>query len=245
MIRGMDLENRVAVITGASRGLGAGIAEAAYDRGMSLVLCSRQPAALPAGERVRVLTGDVSDPTTADAIVTEATSHFGRVDLWINNAGLLEPVGPLRDVPVAELQTHFEVNVLGVALGCRAFLRHLHATDRRGVLLNISSGAARKPYSGWAAYCAGKAAVDRMSEVIAVEEGDRVKVHSVAPGVIDSDMQAQVRGHSPDLFPDVERFRKRHEDGELVPPRVAGDGLIALAFDQEAARSDVCVDLRD
>lgn len=245
MLLDMNLENRVAVITGASRGLGAGIAEAAYDRGMSLVLCSRRPAALPAGPRVRVLTGDVSDPATADEITTEATSHFGHIDLWVNNAGLLEPVGPLRNVPVDELRAHLDVNVLGVALGCRAFLRHLHATDRKGVLLNISSGAARKPYFGWAAYCAGKAAMDRMSEVIAVEEGDRVKVHSVAPGVIDSDMQAQVRGHSSDLFPEVDRFRKRHADGELVAPRVAGDDLIALAFDREAARADVCVDLRD
>ncbi len=241
----MNLTNRVAVITGASRGLGAGIAQAAYDQGMSLVLCSRSAPVLATGARVRTLELDVSDPDAVDAVAREATSHFGHVDLWVNNAGLLEPMGPLRSATAPALRQHFDTNVLGVALGCRAFIRILHDTDRRGVLLNISSGAARKPYSGWAAYCAGKAAVDRMSEAIALEEPDRLKVHAVAPGLIDTRMQALIREHGVDSFPNAERFRKTHADGDLVPPREAGDALIALAFDPAAARNEVCIDLRD
>lgn len=245
MLPAMDLENRVAVITGASRGLGAGIAEAARARGVSLVLCSRSPAALPAGPHVRVVQGDISDPATADAIIAEAKEHFGHVDLWVNNAGLLDPVGPLRNAQADALREHFDVNVLGVALASGAFLRLLHETNRQGVLLNISSGAARKNYLGWAAYCAGKAAIDRLSEVIQAEESDRVRVHAVAPGVIDSDMQVRIRASSPEDFPDLERFRKMHTDGNLVDPRVAGASLVSLAFDEAAARSAVCIDLRD
>ncbi len=241
----MDLTNRVAVITGASRGLGAGIAEAAHAHGMSLVLCSRSEPSHPKGPRVRSIAMDVSEPDAVEAVAREAIDHFGHVDLWVNNAGLLEPVGPLRDAPPEALRRHFDVNIFGVALGSRAFLRLLHQTGRSGVLLNISSGAGRKPYAGWAAYCAGKAAVDRMSEAIAAEEGDRVRVHAVAPGLIDSDMQAQVRTFDAETLPSVERFRTAHADGTLVDPRTAGEALLALAFEPSAARHEVCVDLRD
>ncbi|MDG2304626.1 MAG: SDR family NAD(P)-dependent oxidoreductase [Candidatus Binatia bacterium] len=241
----MDLTNRVAVITGASRGLGAGIAKVASERGMSLVLCSRSTPALPPGSRTRTLEIDVSDPDAVDRVAREATEHFGHVDLWVNNAGLLEPMGPLRDAPPQDLKDHFDVNVLGATLGCRAFVRILHETNRRGVLLNISSGAARKPYAGWSAYCAGKAAIDRLSETIALEEGDRLKVHAVAPGLIDSDMQAQIRKVADEEFPSAARFRKAHADGTLIAPEVAGAALLDLAFNPAAARDEVCVDLRD
>lgn len=241
----MDLEGKVAVITGASRGLGAGIAEAARARGMSLVLCSRSTPGLAEGPAVRFVRGDVSKPETHDAIVTQAEAHFGQIDLWVNNAGLLEPVGPLRDAAVEPLREHFDVNVLGAALGARAFLRHLHANDRRGVLENIASGAGRRVYEGWAAYCAGKAALDHLSRVIASEERDRVRVYAVAPGLIDSPMQAQVREHSRDQFPELEKFLTAHAEGTLTPPRTAGDQLISLAFDPDAAREEVCIDLRD
>jgi len=243
--REVDLTNRVAVITGASRGLGAGIAEAAYERGMSVVLCSRSPPALPPGPRVSCMELDMAEPDATESLAREATARFEHVDLWINNAGLLEPVGPLRDAAPDALRRLFEVNVLGVALGCRAYLRLLHASGRRGVLLNISSGAARNPYAGWSGYCASKAAVDRLSEAIALEESDRVKIHSVAPGTIDTPMQALVRTKSADVFPAIERFRKLHADGELVPPRDAGHALLDLAFEPEGARDEVCIDLRD
>lgn len=241
----MDLNGKVAVITGASRGLGAGLAEVAHERGMSLVLCSRSRPILPAGPRVLPLELDVSDADAVESLASEAEARFGHVDLWVNNAGLLEPVAPLRSLDVDALRLLLDVNVLGVALGCRAYLRLLHRTGKRGALLNISSGAARKPYRGWAGYCASKAAVDRLSEVIALEEGERVRVHSVAPGVIETGMQEILREKGADDFPDVERFRQLHATGALVSPRDAGLGLLRLAFDAGAARDAVCVDLRD
>ena len=241
----MDLSGKVAVVTGASRGLGVGVAEAALDAGMSVVVCSRSKPALSQSPRLAALELDVSKAADVDRLAQETVARFGQIDLWVNNAGVLDPVGPLRSADPTELARHFEVNVLGVVLGSRAFLRVLHETDRRGVLLNISSGAARKPYVGWAPYCAGKAAIDGLSEVIALEEGDRVRVHAVAPGVIDSPMQAQVRTHDPAWFPALSKFTETHAAGGLVAPRVAGEALLALAFDPTAARSEVCMDLRD
>lgn len=241
----MDLTKRVAVITGASRGLGAGVARAAFESGMSVVVCSRTAPALPEGPRVLSRSIDVSREDAVEELAHDALERFGRIDLWINNAGVLDPVGPLRDVSPDEFRRHIEINLLGTAFGSRAFVRALHATGRRGVLLNISSGAARHPYVSWSAYCAGKAGVDRLSECIAAEEGDRVKVHAVAPGLIDSEMQAGVRALDREIFPALEKFLQAHEAGALVAPIDAGRELLALAFDPARARAEVCIDLRD
>ena len=241
----MNLEGKVAVITGASRGLGVGIAEAAREAGMSLVVCSRNRPALEPSSTVHALEADVSKAEDVDRLAREAVERFGHVDLWVNNAGLLDPVGPLRETEPGDLATHFEVNVLGVALGSRAFLRLLHEGDRTGVLLNIASGAGRRVYEGWAAYCAGKAAVDHLSEVIAAEEHERVRVYAVAPGVLDTPMQAQVRSHDASWFPQKPKFMDAHATGSLVPPRQAGERLLALAFDPAFELQGVCVDLRD
>jgi len=77
---------------------------------------------------------------------------------------VLEPIEPVRDIAPAAARTHLEVNVLGVLFGTQAFVHHLRRRGGEGVLVNISSGAARKPHAGWSLYCAAKAAVDRMTE---------------------------------------------------------------------------------
>ncbi len=241
----MDLSGKVAVITGASRGLGAGIAQVGHELGMSLALCSRSLPVLASGPHVLARELDVTDSDALEDFTHEASERFGHVDLWINNAGLLEPVAPLREAPTEQLHRLLDVNVFGVALGSRAYLRLLHRLGGQGVLLNISSGAARKPYHGWSGYCASKAAVDRLSEVIALEEGERVRVHSVAPGVVETGMQETIRGKSSSDFKDVERFRGLHESGALLAPTDAGAALLRLAFDPAAAREAVCIDLRD
>ena len=137
------------------------------------------------------------------------------------------------------------VNVLGVLFGSRIYSRLCMRSGKSGVLLNISSGAGRRAYAGWSSYCASKAAVDRLSEVVALEEAGRLRVHAVAPGVVESNMQAQVRGASMEQFPEVEKFRTLHRTGALATPEAAGRDLLRLAFEPGLAPSAVCVDLRD
>lgn len=238
--------NRVAVITGASRGLGAGIAREMARRGLRLGLCARSQPVLADSEEVVSQTLDVTSADAVDAFADAVVERFGGIDLWINNAGILEPVDPLREIDSADFRRHLDVNVLGVFHGTRAFVRHLRAAGRPGVLLNISSGAARAPYQGWSAYCAGKAAVDRMTEVVALEERDAglLTAYSVAPGIIDTTMQELIRGMSPDRFPDVERFRQLKADDAFATPEDVASKLLALAFDPASSRDQVCIDLR-
>lgn len=240
------LDGRVAVITGASRGLGAGIAAEFARHGLRLGLCARSQPALPAGDKVVAETLDVVDAGAVERFCAAVAARFGGIDLWINNAGILEPVDQLRRVESDDFRRHLEVNVLGVFHGTRAFVRHLRATARPGVLLNISSRAARVPYSGWSAYCAGKAAVDRMTEVVALEESGAglLTAYSVAPGIIDTDMQELIRSTDADRFPDVERFKQIKRDDAFATAESIAQRLLALAFDPAAARDDVSIDLR-
>jgi NAD(P)-dependent dehydrogenase (short-subunit alcohol dehydrogenase family) len=240
----VSLEGKVAFISGASRGIGAGLAERFAERGLRLVLCSRTPPVLESGENVIARAFDVRDEAALDAIVEETETKFGGIDLWINNAGVLDPIKPIRNVELDEFREHIDINLNGVFLGSRTYVRHLRRLSRRGVLINVSSGAAWNPYSGWGAYCAGKAAVERLTEVIAVEEaGIGLRAHSIAPGVIDTEMQAKIRASSADDFPDVERFHEMKREAAFNSPRYVADEFLSIAFDPARRPDSVAVRL--
>ena len=238
----MDLHGKTAVITGASRGLGAGLARDFYARGMNLGLCARSPLPLARAEHSVCARLDVGDSKAVDAFAAQVIERFGAIDLWINNAGVLAPIAPLREVSDAEADAHWRINVNGVLYGTRAFVRQLRARGAAGVLINISSGAARNAYAGWSIYCAGKAAVDRMTECVQEEErATGLRAYSVAPGVIDTDMQAEVRASRPDAFPQLPRFLELKRRGAFNTPEIVAEHLLGIAFDPERRPAQVCV----
>ena len=239
-----DLTGKVAVITGASRGIGAALAEDYRARGMRLALCSRSAPALPESEDVLCQQLDVAQRDAVEAFAEAAVERFGRVDLWINNAGVLEPIVPVRELSAEALDRHLDVNVYGVLYGSQAYLR-LAEKQGGGVLLNISSGAAWGGYAGWGAYCMGKAAVDRLTETLALEESERsgLRAYAVAPGIIDTDMQALIRAQDESVFPMVDKFVGfKEEDAFNTGPFVA-EHLLRVAFDPEAVPEETVVRL--
>lgn len=242
-----DITGRVAVITGGSRGLGAGMARLFLDRGLRVAVCARSRPDFSDGMHCISRSVDVTDVKAVDAFCAETANRFGRIDLWINNAGLLAPIGPLRDNDPAAFAQHMAVNVVGVFQGSRAFIRQARGQDQgdgRGVLINISSGAARNAYAGWSAYCAGKAAVERMSEAIALEEAEQgPRVHAVAPGIIDTEMQSMIRDCTPDRFPKVQKFLDLKQDNAFSSPAFVAERLLELAFDPAHHTDDVLVSL--
>ena len=234
----VDVSGRVAVITGASRGLGAGLAEHLSAAGMRLGLCARTRPALAGGPDVVAAHLDVTDAEAIEAFADDIAARLGPIDLWVNNAGMIEPIGPLRDTEPHAWARNLEVNVVGVANGARAYARHVRGRDGGGVLVNVSSGAATKGYAGWSAYSAGKAAVERLTEVVSLEEADAgLLAYALSPGVIDTDMQAMIRATSPEQFPAVDRFHALKRDDAFNTPRHVARHLLALAFDS-ASRPD-------
>lgn len=226
------MAEKVVVITGASSGLGAEIAQHYAGEGHALALCSRRPPALPAGDRVLSTQLDVTEVEAVDEFARSVMDRFGHIDLWINNAGVLEPMRPLEDADPDEWWRLMEINLRGVALGSRAFVRELRQAGQHGVLINISSGAAQNPYAGWTAYGASKAAVDMLSRCLQLEVAELgIRVHAVAPGIIDTQMQEQIRAAKPEDFPEVGKFLELKANDAFNSPAHVARELWKIAFD--------------
>ncbi len=232
------------VITGASRGLGAGLAEAMAARGVRLALCARTAPALPPGGDGLTAAVDVRDAEAVERFARAAVARLGRIDLWINNAGVLEPIVAVRDLSAEALSEHLAVNVIGALNGTRAFVRHLRRRGGEGVLVNVSSGAASRAYAGWGAYCAGKAALERLTEVVALEEeAHGLRAYAVSPGVIDTAMQATIRAQDRAVFPALDKFLELKRSEAFSTPAHVARELLALAFDPAARPREVAVRL--
>ena len=180
-----------ALITGASRGLGAALAGALSRRGWRLVVDGRDPdrlaasvAALPRPDLVTALAGDVTDPAHRAALVTAAGD---RLDLLVNNASDLgpTPLPRLADLPPAALERVLAVNTVAPLALVQAVLPALERAG--GTVLDVSSDAAVEAYEGWGGYGASKAALDRLSAVLAVEHPG-LRVYAVDPGDMATDM---------------------------------------------------------
>jgi NAD(P)-dependent dehydrogenase (short-subunit alcohol dehydrogenase family) len=162
----------------------------------------------------------------------------------VNNAGVLEPIAPVRDTKVEDFRSHIDTNLTGVFLGTRTFVRHLRARGGEGVLINVSSGAAWMAYEGWGAYCAGKAGVERLTEVVAAEEAaSGLRAYSIAPGVVDTTMQEQIRASDPDRFPELDRFLEMKANDSFNTGAFVARHFLAIAFDPDARPDEVAVRL--
>ncbi len=236
---------KTVVITGASRGVGLGIAEQCLERGYNLAICARsKPEFGATNERVLSMAADVTCEAQVQALCDATVARFGQIDLWINNAGVLEPIGPMRSIESSAVATHLSINILGVFHGTKSFSNHVRGREGSGVLINISSGAPTSAYEGWGAYCAGKAAVDRMTEVVALEEADAgMRAHSIAPGIIDTDMQSLIRSCSAENFPMVEKFHELKDEDAFSSAAFVGKSLLDVAFDPASTPTEVCVRL--
>jgi benzil reductase ((S)-benzoin forming) len=220
------------IVTGHTKGLGRALVEQ-LGRQLEIELIALGRAAdgpIPGGAQLGV---DLADPRAlAEAFdrVEERLrgKRFAKAVL-INNAGVISPVGMVDRVDAAELERALAVNFAAPILLMRRFLIATATSAKVRRVINISSGAGRRPIFGWGAYCAAKAGIDMVSRVAALEAQTAqtgVEVVSLAPGVIDTPMQGIVRSASPEEFVDVERFRQMKAAGELRDPAdVAADIL--------------------
>lgn len=180
---------------------------------------------------------DLSDPVAVQVWLTrgDPLREFlgdARQVLLVNNAGLLEPIGRLEQQDPASVARTVAVN-LGAALALSAaFTRATEGiADRR--ILHVSSGAARNAYAGWSVYCATKAALDHHARAVALDKSPGLRIASVAPGVIDTDMQALIRGTPADHFPDRDRFVEMQKQGALRSPEEAAAALVNYLLSQD------------
>lgn len=219
------------LITGASRGLGLGM-------GRTIPFPSRvvgfSRSSPPADSDIEHVACDLSSPegwsVLADSVHDlMGDSQFERTVL-IHAAGTLTPIGFAGEVDGPDYQRNVMLNSASGQIVGHHYLEAVSGRPGRHQLVMISSGAASTPYRGWSAYGAGKAALDQWVRVVGAEQSHRggAVVLSVAPGVLDTDMQAEIRESSEGEFPEVERFVELDRSGALVSPDEAARRLWKL-----------------
>jgi benzil reductase ((S)-benzoin forming) len=234
------LAHHLTVITGASRGMGLAIAQQLLDAGHDLLCISRKTN--PALDDRAAKTGVSCEQWPQD--LSRAAAVAARLETWlaskargdlqsvtlINNAALLPTIAPLAHLGLQELEDAIRVDLEAPLLLTASFLRATASWKAQRKVLNISSGLGRRAMASQALYCAAKAGMDHFTRCVALEEAlhpNGAKVCSLAPGVIDTDMQVQLRGSDPKEFPDVGQFTGMKEKGVLVSADDAAKRVIA------------------
>jgi benzil reductase ((S)-benzoin forming) len=233
------------IITGASRGMGLALAQQLILPDNALLCISRNNSdalASLAQEQQIPLTQWTADLNDAEPIAQSLKAWLAAQPLaydsvtLVNNAGVIPQIAPLSDVPAADIARALRVGIEAPMLLTSAFLQATAHWRTRKRVLNISSGLGRRAMASQASYCAAKAAMDHFTRCLALEEALKphgAKVCSLAPGVIDTDMQVQLRSAPDTSFPDKAAFVGLKDQGSLTSAHEAAGRLIAYL-----ARSD-------
>jgi benzil reductase ((S)-benzoin forming) len=237
------------IVTGHSKGLGAAVAAALLARGIPVLGLSRGGDADLAARHPALLREAALDLADGAALSVwlggGALAGFladAGTAILINNAGTVQPVGPLGAQDGAALVRAIGLNVTAPLLLANAFATaSAHCTDRR--IAHISSGAGRGAYPGWSVYCASKAALDHHARAVALDANDTLRICSLAPGIIDTDMQAQIRATPLADFPLRDKFETLKREGALARPEDAAAQLVEFVLGARFGREAV-TDLR-
>lgn len=218
------------IVTGASRGLGRAVAEQLLARGEAVLCLSRRPPDGLSSPRLQHWAVDLADAAPVAArLEAWLTTQPPSAATLINNAGVVSELAPVGEIGAADLANAIRVGLEAPLLLTSAFLRATRGWAVPRKVLLVSSGLGRRAMAGSASYCAAKAGLDHLARALALEEATLANgagVVSLAPGVIDTDMQVQLRTADAERFPERERFVGLHSGGQLDSPATAAAKLL-------------------
>ncbi|MDB0005330.1 SDR family NAD(P)-dependent oxidoreductase [Candidatus Poseidoniaceae archaeon] len=241
------------VVTGASKGLGRALALALASDGHPVFALARPSTELDGiGELLaslapgsRSIECDLSDPTsiaTAACLISEQTTFVAGL---VHNAGAIAPVKPMDKVDASDWARSIQVNLVGVQdLTQRIY--SLLGGEQQSRITVISSGASMRPIGSWSAYCVSKAGLDMWSRCMA-EEGraNNISSISIAPGVVDTSMQKEIRSVPSEDFPSLKTFIDLHENGHLASSETVASQLFPLVTGHTMEQSGLRFDVRE
>ncbi|PLN82627.1 NAD(P)-binding protein [Aspergillus taichungensis] len=229
--------SKTIIVTGASRGIGLAVTKyllsAPQSHNVVVVARSREPLQKLKDEytkQVEVLNGDLADFSLAQQAVDLALKSFGRLDGMVLNHGILGQVGKIADADPEQWKQGFDVNFFSLVAFVKAGLPALR--ESKGKIIFTSSGASVSAYRGWGLYGSTKAAMNHLALSLGEEEPEVTSV-SIRPGMVDTDMQRELReDHKTSLEPQVyAKFATVHKDGKLLKPEQPGHVMAKLVLD--------------
>jgi len=232
----MKLDGRVALVTGASRGIGRAIARAYVREGARVVVTGRDMTSLnelagELGDAIHAVPGDLAAPETPDALVAATLARFGTLDLLVNNAGAIHPARDLSDFTPEDWRTVIEVNLVAPAMLARAAIPPMRAAGR-GHIINVSSIGGRKGGRGRSAYRASKAALINLTESLAAELAQaNIQVNCICPGTVDTEGYRALMAS-----------RGRQPAAKAMRPEEIAEVALFLASDSASAITGTAID---
>lgn len=228
------------IITGTSRGIGEAIAKKLMNDQNVLHCISRNTnprlavEARVKGWRLHDYGLDLNDGAKISGLVHDIFRDIWEDDVneivLINNAGTIHPIREIGDEEAGEaIMRNVTVNLTAAMLVTDAFVRETEGWTCPRKVLNMSTGAARRPIHGWSAYCAAKAGLEMYARSLTLEQANApspIKVVSFSPGVVDTEMQQEIRHADPENFPELERFKDYKEEGKLLNPVLVAETVI-------------------
>lgn len=229
------------IVTGASKGLGEAIAKQLVDKDNVLFTIARSASeslkelAEVKGCSLHQIHCDLSDGRALPFIMKEMVSSINLEEAegiyLINNAGVIAPISPIEGCSSEAIIINVAVNLTAPTIMVSEFIRLLEGYTGEKRVINISSGAGKHPYSGWSIYCATKAGLDLFTETVGLEQKEKrfpVEILSLAPGIVDTPMQGEIRESSESDFPDIHRFKEFKEQGHLSKPEDVAVKVVSL-----------------
>lgn len=235
-------------ITGSSKGIGLAIVKKLLEGTENYVIGFSRNNEL-VHDRFKHISVDFSD---IDSLKDRVEEYF-KVDrepkqvTLINNAGTLGEIGYLGELSSKSIPDIYNVNLIAPALLMNSFIKKFKDSSSEILIVNISSGAGNYPVDGWSGYCATKAALNMLSEVVATEQtirGSKLKIFSLAPGIVDTEMQEKIRNTNADRFSGVEKFIGYKEDSQLASSEKVAVKIMDL-LERPQKFKDVMQDVRN
>jgi NAD(P)-dependent dehydrogenase (short-subunit alcohol dehydrogenase family) len=234
----MRLRDKIALITGAGRGIGEAIALAYAHEGACQVIVSRTKREIEAvadkvrrlGGEIEAITANVTAENDVEELVSKALKRFGRIDVLVNCAGIYGPIGPMWKLDPAQWVEALNINLVGTFLCSRAVVSHM-VKRRAGKIINLAGGGGTAPLPRFSAYAASKAAVIRLTENLAEEVREYgIQVNSIAPGLIDTRLQDRVLEAGENAGELLGRVRQLRAEGKGgVSPQIPAALAVFLA----------------
>ncbi|ETT79233.1 (S)-benzoin forming benzil reductase [Bacillus mycoides] len=243
---------RYVIVTGTSQGLGEAIAVQLLEENTTVISISRrenkQLAKLAEQNDSNCIfhSIDLQDVHNLETHFNEVFSSIQKENVssihLINNAGTLAPMKPIEKSESEQFITNVHINLIAPMILTSTFMKHTKDWKVEKRIINISSGAGKNPYFGWGAYCTTKAGVNMFTQCVATEEVEKeypVKTVAFAPGVVDTNMQAQIRETNKEDFINLDRFTALKEEGKLLSPEYVAKAIRNLLETENFPQGEV------